>query len=149
MLRPALYLFVNKGLRMSAGKIAAQVAQAVTGTLMATDPPKVVEWWRGPGHHHAVYVMEARDTEHIGYIERYLNDRGYTTYLMIDEGMTEIDPITPTVLGVEIVDKEDEDVAATFSIFKLYKEPRPVDMSGGPYGMKGVKRRWWLLGARA
>ena len=123
-MRPALYLFVNKGLGMSAGKIAAQVAQATAGVieLSASLDGLFDEWWLGNGHHHATYVMEARNAERLTNIERYLNSRGFKTYLMIDEGMTEIDPITPTVLGVEIVDKDDPHVQATFGIFKLYRD---------------------------
>lgn len=135
-MKPALYLFVNKGLGMSGGKIGAQVAQATFGifnhlSLLYNEEfdaasKLLMTWWEGPGHHHAVYVMEARDSEHLYSIERYLQSRGFKTYMMIDEGMTEIKPITPTVLAVEIVDKDDEHVAATFSVFKLYNDRKPA-----------------------
>lgn len=137
MINYALYLFVNKGLGMSAGKIGAQVAQATAGTLAISDPQNVQEWWSGPGHHHAVYVMEARDSEHLLMIERYLNEREFKTYLMIDEGMTEIDALSPTVLGVEIINKDADVVKASFMTFKLYKDKKPERVE--------EKLKWWQL----
>lgn len=47
---------------------------------------------------------------------------------MLDEGMTEIDPIVPTVLSVAIVDKKDAHTAATFSTFKLYRDTVRVSL---------------------
>lgn len=133
-MKPALYLFVNKGLGMSTGKVSAQVAQATVGTMLVSDEDILTKWWEGPGQHHAVYVMQAEDNEHIYTIERYLNARGFKTFVMIDEGMTEIRPHTPTVLGVEVVDKEDENVEASFMAFKLYRDTKP----------QTKKKRWWL-----
>lgn len=126
---------------MSPGKIAAQAGHAATeATLLShpdlsavTDLPHLGQrilagelWknWRLGGHY-VKYVMEARDNEHIRDIERYLNDRDFRTALILDEGHTEIEPIQPTALGVALVDKDDEHTAATFSSFKLYREPRP------------------------
>ena len=130
-MRPALYLFVNQGLGMSAGKIAAQVAQATVGTVdLSYSGDEYTqslkdEWWEGNGHHHTTYVMQAEDSEHLYSIERYLNARGFRTFMMIDEGMTEIRPITPTVLGVEIVDKDNPHVEASFMAFRLYRDKKP------------------------
>lgn len=120
-MRPVLYMFVNKSLGMSAGKIAAQAAQAAVGAYLNSDDELRDLWWE-IGQHHPTYVLEARDARHLIYIERYIEDRGFKTFLMIDEGMTEIDAIQPTALAAEIVDKDDLHVAATFSSFKLYRD---------------------------
>ena len=120
-MKPVLYLFVNKELGMSGGKIAAQTAQTASGAYLVSDEDMRSIWWNLGGHH-TTYVMEARDSMHLRDIESYLQARNFKTFLMIDEGMTEVPPITPTMLGVEIVDKDDPHVAATFSIFKLYKD---------------------------
>lgn len=120
-MRPALYVFINKGLQMSAGKVAAQAVQASVGGYLSSGDEIKKTWWELGGHH-ATYVMEARDEDHLLSIQRYLWERGFYSFLMIDEGMTEIDAITETALGVEIVDKDDPHVAATFSSFKLYKD---------------------------
>lgn len=122
-MRPALYVFVNRGLGMSAGKIAAQVVQASIGAYRITPKPNREAWWGDErGNHHATYVMLARDEMHLAFIERYIRERGFKTFMMIDEGMTEIEPITPTALAVEVVDKDDEHTDATFSIFQLYRD---------------------------
>ncbi len=120
-MRPVLYMFVNKSLGMSAGKIAAQAAQAAVGAYLNSDDELRDLWWE-IGQHHTTYVMEARDEMHIVFIERYLKERGFQTFLMLDEGMTEVDPIVPTVIAAEIVDKDDLHVAATFMAFKLYRD---------------------------
>lgn len=150
-MKPAMYIFVNKGLRMSPGKIAAQAGHAATEATLISHPhvpqrdlqpyademgvtpeveslSKLWDAWR-TGLHYVKYVMEARDNEHLLCIERYLKERGFRTALIIDEGHTEIEPIQPTALGVALVDKDDEHTAATFSSFKLYREPRPADPS--------------------
>ena len=120
-MRPVLYMFVNKSLGMSGGKIAAQAAQAAVGATSISDKKLLDDWW-GLGGHHTTYVLEARDEEHIYNIERYLEDRGFDSFVMIDEGMTEVDNLTATALAVEIVDKDDPHVAATFMSFKLYRD---------------------------
>lgn len=125
--KPAMYLFVNKGLGMSTGKTAAQVGHAAVEAYRISKPNITDAWYKGL--HYMKLVMECRDTEHLLSTERYLNERGFETVLIIDEGHTEIDPITPTALGVEIVDKDDEHVAACFESFRLYKDrvakPKP------------------------
>lgn len=106
---------------MSAGKIAAQVAQASIGAYRISNAKIAAQWW-DIGQHHPTYVMLARDDMHLAFIERYLRDRNFDTFIMIDEGMTEIEPITPTALAVEIVDKADPHTAATFMAFELYRD---------------------------
>jgi peptidyl-tRNA hydrolase len=132
-MKPAMYLFLNKGLGMSTGKSAAQAGHASGEAYLLSNPrtddnADAALWdaWR-EGLHYAKYVMEARDTEHLCTIERYLNDRGFRTNLIIDEGHTEIPPLTPTALGVALVDKDDPHTKATFSSFKLYKDPQPPE----------------------
>lgn len=129
-MKPAMYIFINKGLRMSPGKIAAQAGHAAVEAALISRPPyteDLILWneWR-IGLHYMKLVMEARDNEHIRDIQTYLEARGFRTVLILDEGHTEIDPIQPTALGVALVDKDDPHTAATFGSFKLYKEPRPA-----------------------
>ena len=134
-MKAAMYLFVNRGLGMSPGKIAAQAGHAAVEATLLSHPhlnpspecPTIELWskWR-EGLHYAKYVMEARDNEHILLIDKYLNERGFRTHLVIDEGHTEVPSLSPTALGVALVDKDDPHTKATFSSFKLYKEPRPL-----------------------
>lgn len=144
-----MYLFVNDGLDMSAGKIAAQVAHAAVEAYLATPDNNTKRVWHRGGHY-AKYVMHARDSEHLRDIERYLNDRGFDTVLIIDEGHTEIDPIQPTALGVVIVDRDDAHVQATFSSFDLYRKPRPSEIRAELAEMRESidrsLRAWWRRG---
>jgi PTH2 family peptidyl-tRNA hydrolase len=150
-MKPAMYMFINKGLKMSPGKIAAQAGHAAVEAfrlsydagLSDENAEKLMKAWY-LGDHYAKYVMEARDSEHLRDIREYLEVRGFKTVLILDEGHTEIAPITPTALGVALVDKDDEHTAATFSSFKLYREPRPQPpMQTRDHAkavVKGVKR---------
>lgn len=136
-MRPVRYIFINRGLGMSPGKIAAQAAHAEG--LAQHDfhygrerdsgewyEPQAVLYreWINSGHYTKL-AMLAQDTEHLYTIERYLKERGYKTYLVIDEGRTEIAAHSPTALAVELVDKDDERVQQHFGDFKVYKEKKP------------------------
>lgn len=135
---PCMYIVLNKGIGMSTGKAAAQASHAAVEAyrLSLVTPPDIPEtknykyesnlarlWYKG-GHYKKI-VLEARDRCHLRDTERYLNDRGFKTALIIDEGHTEVPAITPTALGVEIVDKDDPHTAATFGEFNLYNDPEP------------------------
>jgi peptidyl-tRNA hydrolase len=141
-MKPAMYIFVNKGLGMSTGKTAAQVAHAAVEAFSLSCAVKrdsggrfeptelMLEWYKGG--HYAKYVMECRDRAHLLDTERYLKERGFKVVLIIDEGHTEVDPIVPTALGVALVDKDDPHTAATFSSFRLYRDKQAER-----------KRRWF------
>ena len=118
-----MYIFVNKGLGMTAGKLGAQAAHAAVEAYRVSSDSMIHKWYIGL--HYKKLVMQANDDTHLMTIERYLNDRGFKTRLIIDEGMTEIPAHTATALGVEVVDKDSDHVRATFSEFKLYREPKP------------------------
>lgn len=117
-----MYLFLNRGLGMSTGKAAAQAAHAAVEAYIISNPDMRQAWHLG-GHYTKI-VLDCEDAEHMLTIQHYIEERGFKTAPIIDEGRTEIKPMSRTALGVEIVDKADEHVAATFSVFKLYpKDP--------------------------
>ena len=155
-MKPARYIFLNHGLDMSPGKCAAQAAHAEMLAMAAHfgyNPGSETEWenlqsrqtplmqkWIGDGHY-VKYVMKADDATQMYTVERYLNERGFETYLVIDEGHTEGTVFVPTALAVELVDKDDERVASIFNEFKLYRTSAPRDTSqseGEPWDW----RRW-------
>ena len=149
-MKPVMYIFANRGLGMSPGKLAAQVAHAAVEAYRAQDEAAragsdpdaaLIKGWYQQGH--AKLVMLAEDTEQLQWIERYLIDRGYSVHLIIDEGRTEIRPFTPTVLGVELVDKDDPAVAEHFGSFKTYREEKPAPVSDQKFwrGVRGRSRR--------
>ena len=132
-MRPAMYTFINRGLKMSPGKLAAQAQHAAVEAYRLTEqyeselkewgkPTKLDAWYEGG--HYAKLVMLAEDDVHLLTIKHYLEERGFGTVLIIDEGRTEIKPHSMTALGVRLVDRDDPHTAATFESFKTYREPK-------------------------
>lgn len=155
-MNPVRYIFINRGLKMTPGKIAAQAAHAEmlamedffrrhhndearieSGRLVidTDDEGRLYNEWIGSGHYTKL-VMLAEDSEHLHTIERYLRERGYKTYLVIDEGRTEIARHSPTAMAVELVDKDEERVQQHFGEFRTYKEKKPE-----PHKKFGRKRK--------
>lgn len=132
-MNPVQYIIINKGLGMSSGKMAAQAAHAsVEGVRLSAKTPGgnpwdssiVNRWYRGG--HYAKIVLEVEDGAALQIARQYIEDRGFKTALIIDEGRTEIEPMSVTALGCEIVDKDWPHARETFSAFKLYCDaPRP------------------------
>lgn len=129
-MKPAMYIFLNRGLGMTTGKCCAQVAHAAVEAYIISQPAMVEAWYQG-GHHTKI-VMLAEDTDQMLMIQRYLEERLFETKLIIDEGRTEIKPFSPTALGVEIVDRDEPHVISTFESFQTYKElkPKPKKKNG-------------------
>jgi peptidyl-tRNA hydrolase len=139
MTKPVRYIFINRGLGMTPGKIAAQAAHAEMlalhdlfntvpnkqpeGLWMTTQESLYDEWY--DSGHYTKLTMLAEDSEHLRNIKDYIEARGYRTYLVIDEGRTEISPHSPTALAVELVDKDEERVQQHFGDFRTYKEKKP------------------------
>lgn len=112
---------------MSTGKASAQAAHAAIEAFRVSDPSMLHEWYLGG--HYTKLVMAGEDETHMRTIQHYIEERGFKTKLIIDEGRTEVRPHTVTALGVEIVDKDDQHAAATFVTFKIYRDlPRPLDL---------------------
>jgi peptidyl-tRNA hydrolase len=121
---------------MSTGKAAAQAGHAAVEAYKLTPDNNTKRMWHCGGHY-AKIVLEAPSAEFLLYAERYINDRGFKTALIIDEGRTEIDKLLPTALGVEVLDKDNSHVAATFSVFDLYKDKRPPPPEPAPEPVSG------------
>lgn len=121
-----MYIFINKELGMSAGKVGSQAAHAAVEGFRISKVDKLADWYKGK--HYMKLVMQARDGEHLQNIQDYLTARGFKSEMIIDEGLTEIDSIVKTALGVEVVDKEDPHTEATFSSFELYRDSIKVTL---------------------
>jgi len=115
MKRPTIYIFMNKSLGMSPGKLAAQASHA-----MAYVPVLKSMWLKYP--HRTILIMEARDQQHLENIEKYLKERRIISWSVIDEGVNETEPHVITALATMVVDKEDERIQQVFSTFKTYRE---------------------------
>lgn len=105
---------------MSVGKSCSQASHAAVEAFRISKVDKLAEWYKGK--HYTKLVMQARDENHLQNIQDYLTARGFKSEMIIDEGLTEIDSIVKTALGVEVVDKDDEHTEATFSTFELYRD---------------------------
>ncbi len=120
-----MYIFINKGLGMSTGKAAAQASHAAVEAFRKSAPALVDAWLLG-GHYKKL-VMEADDSDELANVGGYLDDRGFDPEWIYDEGLTEFDGrLRHTAIGVPIVDKDDPNVAATFSTFRLYTDAPDV-----------------------
>jgi PTH2 family peptidyl-tRNA hydrolase len=126
-----MYIFANRGLKMSPGKLAAQVAHAAVEAFKISDPRMVTKWYQG-GHHTKI-ILGCEDEIQMANIEKYLTERDFKTVQIIDEGRTEVRPFSRTALGVAIVDKDNAHTAESFSEFRTYKpivEPQEMKMFG-------------------
>jgi peptidyl-tRNA hydrolase len=134
MIDPCMYLFVNRGLGMSPGKIAAQAGHAAVEAYRISDHESNVFrlWYRG-GHYKKI-VLLGRDEDHMRNIEAYLTARDIPLVTIIDEGHTEITPLSITAVGCAVLDKAHANNAAIFSTFQLYKdEPPPKRDNRSPW----------------
>jgi peptidyl-tRNA hydrolase len=121
---PVIYIFLNQELHMSVGKAAAQAAHAVAMSFVKLNKPTDVARW-DDSPHRTIIVLKARDEAHMRNIKDYLAERDIRSRMIIDEGVNEIDPHTPTALATPILNKDDEYVIKTIgakSNFKFYKD---------------------------
>jgi peptidyl-tRNA hydrolase len=128
-MNPVQYIIIDKGLGMSAGKMAAQACHAsVEGVRISAREPNgnpwdaslVNRWYRGG--HYAKIILEVADATALRIAQAYIESRGFKTALIIDEGRTEIPAMSATALGCEIVDKDWPHARETFSVFDLYTD---------------------------
>jgi len=103
---------------MSPGKIASQVAHATFMALEKENKPLIKKWKRGGM---CVIILECKSVQQLRDTEKYLNYWDVINHLYIDEGMTEIFPMTPTALATGILD---DDKQWMFSRFKMYGHHR-------------------------
>lgn len=116
----AMYIFLNKDLHMSTGKAAAQASHAAIEAYRISQSSLIDSWYEGG--HYTKLVMQAANEQSIYTIQRYLEERGFESVIIIDEGVTEISPHQVTALGVQLVDRNIPHVKKTFSQFELYRD---------------------------
>lgn len=91
---------VRDDLKMSRGKLAAQVAHAA---VMAAERARVLrrDWWLSwMSSHQKKVVVKVEGLEELMEVERKARELGLPTALVIDAGLTELPPNTPTAIGV-------------------------------------------------
>lgn len=105
-----MVIAVRKDLRLSPGKLAAQVAHAAVNCAFASKRrmPKWFEPWYAEGQKKVVVKVASLDE--LLRLKVQAEDAGLTTSLIADAGMTELPPGTVTCLGIgpapeEAIDK--------------------------------------------
>jgi peptidyl-tRNA hydrolase len=110
---------------MSPGKIAAQAAHAAVEGFRLTPPDSnLLRLWYRSGHYKKI-VLLGKNESHMRNAYDYVTDRDIAAAKIIDEGRTEIESLSLTAIGCELVDKHDPHIAGIFEAFELYKEEAP------------------------
>jgi peptidyl-tRNA hydrolase len=104
------YVWVPLKPKMTAGKIASQVAHA-TFLALEKEHRKIIKKWRDNGM--CVIVLECKDITHLNHIQEYLTTWNITHHKYIDES----EALTPTALATGIIT---EDKSWIFENFNLY-----------------------------
>ena len=102
-----MYVIVNKDLKMSKGKVAAQVAHAVARLNVKDAADTCI-------------VLQAT-TEQIRNLGIYLALRGIKSHQYIDEGANEVPPYSITAMAVRPIDELDTKAIETFKNLELLK----------------------------
>jgi len=90
-------ILVRRDLKMSAGKISAQVAHASTEAAFKSDEEKI-KTWRKEGMKKIVLRVESE--EDLLNMEKLANKFKLVNTLIRDAGKTQLDPGTITCLGI-------------------------------------------------
>lgn len=123
------FIFIPKRPKMSPGKIASQVCHASFLALekqrevifkstgkYEPDQDNIINSWKKSGM--CVIVLEAKDTQHLMNIAKYFEQWKIVNAIYIDEGLTEVAPMTPTAVATGVMPLSKHWM---LSQFKLYK----------------------------
>jgi len=108
-------ILVREDLKLSAGKMAAQVAHAAVTCAMKSDNILLRDWLsRGAKK----VVLKVKSDSDLHKYKLKAKDNGLKTALIIDAGRTELPPETETCLGIG-PDKEDkiDEVVGDLSLY--------------------------------
>ncbi|MGC8993970.1 MAG: peptidyl-tRNA hydrolase Pth2 [Pyrobaculum sp.] len=105
-------IVIRKDLKISCGKAAAQAGHAaVECVLLAMEDARWRRWldqWLGEGQKKVVLAVD--DVAHLYQLHEKAKELGLPTAVVVDAGLTEVPPGTPTAICVgpgpdELVDK--------------------------------------------
>lgn len=97
-------ILVRDDLKLSKGKLAVQVAHASVDCALKTQKIKL-DAWKSEGMKKA--VLKVKDLEELHEYLKMANNKGLTTALITDAGLTQIPTGTTTCLGIG-PDEEDK-----------------------------------------
>lgn len=95
-----MVIVVRKDLKISSGKMAAQVAHAAVNCALASKKRKPVNFERWYNEGQKKVVVKVQDLAELYRIKQAAEDIGLVTSLITDAGMTELPPNTTTCLGI-------------------------------------------------
>jgi PTH2 family peptidyl-tRNA hydrolase len=95
-----MVIVVRKDLKLSPGKLAAQVAHAAVNCALASKRKRSVNFERWYGEGQKKVVVKVNDLAELYQIKQAAEDAGLTTSLITDAGLTELPPNTTTCLGI-------------------------------------------------
>lgn len=95
-----MVIVVRRDLKLSSGKMAAQVAHAAVNCAFAAKrrTPEWFDRWYSEGQRKA--VVKAPSLQELYEVKVAAEDQGLVTSLITDAGMTEVPPGTVTCLGI-------------------------------------------------
>ena len=110
------YIILPKKPKMSKGKLASQACHATFIALNKQKDKKLIEKWRKKGM--SVIVLQCKDTQELVNTQKYLDEWKIVNGLCIDEGLTEVRPMTPTALATGVLEEKDFWIFETMRLFK-------------------------------
>jgi len=104
-----MIIVVRKDIKLSPGKLAAQVAHAAVNCALSAKrkQPDNFDPWYDEGQKKV--VVKAKDLEELFSVKAAAESAGLTTSLITDAGHTELPPGTITCLGVGPASEKDID----------------------------------------
>lgn len=107
-----MYLVIRKDLKMNAGKVAAQAGHAVQLTLEQAEKRDDNLWlhsWRKRSY--TKIALAVQSLEELQDLHQKLTDALLTSVMVVDEGRTQVQQNSITVLGIQPLPKS---IGATF-----------------------------------
>ncbi len=105
-------ILVRDDLKLSKGKMSAQVAHASVEAVLKSDQ-KMVQKWRNQGMKKS--ILKVKDLKELHAFKEKAEDAGLTTALITDAGRTHLEPGTTTCVAIG-PDEEDDIDAVTGSL---------------------------------
>ncbi|NLX47450.1 MAG: peptidyl-tRNA hydrolase [Euryarchaeota archaeon] len=95
-----MVIVVRKDLKLSPGKMAAQVAHAAVNCALVSKKRRSINFDRWYGEGQKKVVLKVQNLAELYEIKQAAEDLGLVTSLITDAGMTELPPNTVTCLGI-------------------------------------------------
>jgi PTH2 family peptidyl-tRNA hydrolase len=100
---------VRKDLKLSPGKMAAQVAHAAVNCALTCKKKRSVQFQEWYSEGQKKVVVKVLDLPELFRLKQAAEDAGLITSLIVDAGLTELPPGTTTCLGIGPAPNEEVD----------------------------------------